>query len=162
MWAIKIGVSAILLYVLFSRIDTAELWAQVRNASIGWIVTALAVYFLMILVATWRWRVLLRRQHVSMPFGRLLNSYLAATFANNFLPSNIGGDVIRISDTPGREVQDTGHRHRSGRPRRRRARLASSRHRDRRCGAAQRHAGTDVLGRLCSAWWWRRRRTGET
>jgi uncharacterized membrane protein YbhN (UPF0104 family) len=98
-WALKIGVSAILLYVLFSRIDMAELWAQVRNASIGWIVTALAVYFLMVLVATWRWRVLLGAQHVSLPFGRLLNSYLAATFANNFLPSNIGGDVIRISDT---------------------------------------------------------------
>jgi uncharacterized membrane protein YbhN (UPF0104 family) len=99
MWAIKIGVSAILLYILFSRIDTAELWAQVRGASVGWIVTALAVYSLMILVATWRWRVLLGAQHVSIPFGRLLNSYLAATFANNFLPSNIGGDVIRISDT---------------------------------------------------------------
>ena len=28
-----------------------------------------------------------------------MNSYFAATFANNFLPSNIGGDVIRISDT---------------------------------------------------------------
>jgi len=30
---------------------------------------------------------------------RLLNSYLVATFFNNFLPSNIGGDVIRIRDT---------------------------------------------------------------
>ena len=96
---LKIGVSAGLLYVLFSRIDMAELWAHMRDASLGWIVTALAVYFVMVLVATWRWRVLLGAQHVEMSFGRLLNSYLAATFANNFLPSNIGGDVIRISDT---------------------------------------------------------------
>ena len=98
-WMLKIGVSAGLLYVLFSRIDTADLWAQMRRASIGWIITALLVYFVMVLVATWRWRVLLGAQHVTMPFGRLLNSYLAATFANNFLPSNIGGDVIRISDS---------------------------------------------------------------
>jgi uncharacterized protein (TIRG00374 family) len=96
---LKVGVSAGLLYVLFSRIDMAELWAHMRGASLGWIAIALAVYFLMILVATWRWRVLLGAQHVSVPFGRLLNFYLSATFANNFLPSNIGGDVIRISDT---------------------------------------------------------------
>ena len=98
-WILKVGVSAGLLYVLFSRMDMADLWAQMRRASPGWIVTALAVYFVMVLVATWRWRVLLGAQHVEMSFGRLLNSYLAATFANNFLPSNIGGDVIRISDT---------------------------------------------------------------
>ena len=29
----------------------------------------------------------------------LLGSYLVATFFNNFLPSNIGGDVIRIRDS---------------------------------------------------------------
>jgi len=99
LWILKIGVSAGLLYVLFSRNDMQKLWAHMRGASVGWIVTALAVYFVMVLVATWRWRVLLGAQHVSLSFGRLLNSYLAATFANNFLPSNIGGDVVRISDT---------------------------------------------------------------
>jgi uncharacterized protein (TIRG00374 family) len=98
-WLLKIGVSAGLLYVLFSRIDMGDLWAHMRQASIGWIAVALLMYALMLLVATWRWRVLLRAQHVSLGFGTLLNSYLAATFANNFLPSNIGGDVIRISDT---------------------------------------------------------------
>ena len=98
-WILKVGVSVVLLYVLASRIDMGELWRHMREASIGWIVAGLIVYFVMIMVATWRWRVLLGAQHVSLPFGRLFNSYLAATFANNFLPSNIGGDVIRISDT---------------------------------------------------------------
>ena len=98
-WTLKIGVSAGLLYVLFSRIDLAKLWDLMRGASPFWIAVALGVYFVMTLVATWRWRVLLQAQHVHVPFGRLFNSYLAATFANNFLPSNIGGDVIRIGDT---------------------------------------------------------------
>jgi uncharacterized membrane protein YbhN (UPF0104 family) len=99
LWVLKIGVSAGLLYVLFQRIDLGKLWLLLKGASPGWIVAALGVYLVMLLVATWRWRVLLRAQHVDVPFGRLLNSYLAATFANNFLPSNIGGDVIRIGDT---------------------------------------------------------------
>jgi uncharacterized membrane protein YbhN (UPF0104 family) len=32
-------------------------------------------------------------------YGTLLRSFLVATFYNNFLPSNIGGDVIRIAET---------------------------------------------------------------
>ena len=53
----------------------------------------------MVLASGWRWQTLLDAQHVRVPIGWLLNSYLVATFFNNFLPSNIGGDVIRIRDT---------------------------------------------------------------
>ena len=35
--ALKIGVSAALLVLLFSRIDVAELWASARRASIPWL-----------------------------------------------------------------------------------------------------------------------------
>ena len=98
-WILKITVSAGLLYLLFTRVDVAMVWRLMRSASIGWIACALALYLVMILVSTWRWQVLLRTQHVQVPAGTLVNSYLAACFANNFLPSNIGGDVIRIADT---------------------------------------------------------------
>jgi len=98
-WILKITVSAGLLYLLFTRVDIANVWRLMRGASVGWIVCALALYLVMILVSTWRWQVLLRTQHVQVPTGTLVNSYLAAAFANNFLPSNIGGDVIRIADT---------------------------------------------------------------
>jgi hypothetical protein len=36
-----------------------------------------------------------------MPRRTLLGSFLVANFFNNFLPSNIGGDVVRIRDTAG-------------------------------------------------------------
>jgi len=98
-WILKIGVSAGLLYLLFVRIDVANLWRLIRNASPLWVAVALGLYLLMLLVSTWRWQMLLRAQHVQMGFGTLLNSFLVAVFANNFLPSNIGGDVIRIRDT---------------------------------------------------------------
>ena len=99
LWVLKIGVSAGLLWVLFVRIDAGNLWDRIRSASLIWVLTALALYLVMMLVSTWRWQLLLRAQHVSLGFGRLLNSFLVAVFANNFLPSNIGGDVIRIRDT---------------------------------------------------------------
>lgn len=99
LWVVKGVISGGLLYVLFSRIDLAKLWATARTASPGWLVTALGLYLLMVLVSAWRWGLLLRAQHVAARTAALVRSYLVATFFNNFLPSNIGGDVIRIRDT---------------------------------------------------------------
>jgi uncharacterized protein (TIRG00374 family) len=64
-----------------------------------WLLAALALYFVMVAISAWRWELLLRAQHVLVSLGRLLESFLVATFFNNFLPSNIGGDVVRIRDT---------------------------------------------------------------
>jgi len=100
--AAKLVVSVGLLALLFSWTDLAGLGAQFRSASLPWIVTALGLYLASLLVATWRWRLLLDAQGMPFPSRTLLSSYLVATFFNNFLPSNIGGDVVRIRDTAGR------------------------------------------------------------
>ena len=97
--AIKAVVSLGLLYLLFSRVDVSRLWTIARQASPAWLATALLLYFAGILASTWRWSVLLRAQHVELPYSFLTQSFLVATFFNNFLPSNIGGDVVRITDT---------------------------------------------------------------
>jgi uncharacterized membrane protein YbhN (UPF0104 family) len=97
--AVKLAVSVVLLALLFSRIDVARLWASVRRASVPWLLVALSVYFLNVLAATWRWHLLLIAQGVHVRRRTLLGSFLVALFFNNFLPSNIGGDVIRIRDT---------------------------------------------------------------
>src|SRR6185436_8175633 len=97
--AIKFVVSVALLAFLFSRIDVARLWASARQASLPWLLVALAVYFVNVIASTWRWHLLLDAQDVHVRRRSLLGSFLVALFFNNFLPSNIGGDVIRIGDT---------------------------------------------------------------
>lgn len=97
--ALKIVVSIVLLSLLFSKIDVTQLWAIARRASLRWFVVALAIYSLNMIASTWRWHLLLRTQEVHLRRRWLFGSFLVASFFNNFLPSNIGGDVIRISDT---------------------------------------------------------------
>src|SRR5438093_6310085 len=99
--ALKISVSIILLVVLFRQIDVASLWSTARRASLVWLLAALGIYGINLLASTWRWHLLLDAQQVSVRRRSLFGSFLVATFFNNFLPSNIGGDVIRISDTAG-------------------------------------------------------------
>ncbi len=97
--ALKIVVSVGLLALLIWKSDPPRLWHYVRSASLTWLAAALGVYFLMILASAWRWGLLLKAQHVDISAQTLTGSFLVATFFNNFLPSNIGGDVIRIADT---------------------------------------------------------------
>jgi uncharacterized membrane protein YbhN (UPF0104 family) len=97
--ALKATVSVALLWVLFSRVDVARLWAVGRHASAPWLGVALTLYLGMVLTSAWRWGLLLKAQGLHFSFKALTSSFLVATFFNNFLPSNIGGDVIRIADT---------------------------------------------------------------
>jgi glycosyltransferase 2 family protein len=97
--AFKIAVSIVLLSILFSRIDVSKLWASTQHASIPWLLAALVVYGFTVAASVWRWHLLLKAQGVDIETNRLAGSYLVALFFNNFLPSNIGGDVIRIRDT---------------------------------------------------------------
>ena len=97
--ALKLAVSIILLWVLFSRIDVSKLWASTQTASIPWLIAALFIYTITVSASVWRWHLLLNAQGVHVDTNRLAGSYLVALFFNNFLPSNIGGDVIRIRDT---------------------------------------------------------------
>jgi uncharacterized protein (TIRG00374 family) len=97
--AAKALVSIGLLVLLFTRVDAARLWEVARTASAAWLGAALALYLVMILVSAWRWGLLLSAQNIRLPFTKLTSSFLVATFFNNFLPSNIGGDVIRVADT---------------------------------------------------------------
>ena len=97
--ALKISVSLILLVLLFSRIDAGGLWSTARRASIAWLLVALSIYTINVIASVWRWHLLLEAQRIAIPIKRLVGSFLVAGFFNNFLPSNIGGDVNRIADT---------------------------------------------------------------
>src|ERR1043166_6592883 len=99
MMAFKLAVSVALLALLFSRVDVAKLWANARQASLAWIAVALGFYFVTIIATVWRWRLLLEAQDVDMSFRATFASMSVALFFNNFLPSSIGGDVVRIADS---------------------------------------------------------------
>ena len=95
----RLVVSAALLYFVLSSIDLTALWQRVKGISPGWILLALTSYVFIQVVTVWRWHRLLRAQHVDVATGTLRESVWVSLFFNNFLPSNIGGDFVRIADT---------------------------------------------------------------
>jgi glycosyltransferase 2 family protein len=95
----KLLVSGAFLWFVLRGTDLSRLWDRVRGMQPGWLLLAIGTYTLMMLIGVWRWHGLLRAQHVHVGHRRLMESMWVSLFFNNFLPSNIGGDVIRIADT---------------------------------------------------------------
>jgi len=96
--AVKVAVSLALLAYLFATSDLQALEERVRTADLLLLSAAVSCYVAMLGLATWRWQLLLEALGCVAPLRHLTASYLVATFFNNFLPSNIGGDIVRVRD----------------------------------------------------------------
>ena len=94
----KVAVSAALLIYVLSKSDTTTLLRLVRTGDPLLLGVAALLYVIVVGISIWRWQLLLKAQGYPAPLRELSASYLVATFFNNFLPSNIGGDLIRVRD----------------------------------------------------------------
>lgn len=97
--ALKVAVSTALLVYLLSTTDLGALAARVRGGDTLFLASAVVLYLAMLALSTWRWRLLLQAQGFPATLRYLSSSYLVASFFNNFLPSNIGGDIVRVRDS---------------------------------------------------------------
>jgi uncharacterized protein (TIRG00374 family) len=92
---LKVIVSVGLVAWAFAKIDLQQVAAQLATANPWLVLAALALFEVAIIVNGIKWQVLLRAQGVRVPFGALLQFLFTGFFFNNFLPANVGGDVIR-------------------------------------------------------------------
>jgi uncharacterized protein (TIRG00374 family) len=93
---VKIAVSVGLLVFLLSRLNHVELLNQVARAQPHWLVLALALYFVAILLGVFKWQLLVRVQRLGVSYSDLATYTFTGLFLGNVLPSNIGGDVVRV------------------------------------------------------------------
>lgn len=96
-WGIaRIVASIAMLAVLLPRAARllAPLW---KPATFAWLAAAVVVTLAGVLLATLRWQRVLAALDVPARIGALFKEYLAGLFVSNFLPTTIGGDVLRVS-----------------------------------------------------------------
>ena len=95
--AIKVLISAALLYLALRKVNLFELASRVNNvASLGWIALAFAVCFLQIFIGVLRWCEVSAECHAPLPVRQAMRFNLIGTFFNQTLPSSIGGDAVRL------------------------------------------------------------------
>ena len=91
---IKIAVSAVILFVLFRRMDHAAFWKTLRAMDLPLAVLAGFIFTFSQGVSTYRWSIILKRD-VDISYLKLLSIYFIGMFFNNFLPTAVGGDVVK-------------------------------------------------------------------
>jgi uncharacterized membrane protein YbhN (UPF0104 family) len=94
--AVKILVSAALLYLALRKIDFYDLASRFDIASLGWIGLAIAVTFVQIFLGALRWREISADCGAPLATMRAFRFNLIGTFFNQTLPSSIGGDAVRL------------------------------------------------------------------
>ena len=94
-WLIWLGlvISAIFLYLAFREIDYRELWQTLKQIRIAWLIPGLIIYFLGVLVRTWRWQYLLKplgKVNIKTLFPIINIGYMG----NNVFPLRMG-EILR-------------------------------------------------------------------
>lgn len=93
---LKLFIAAGLLVWLVMRLpDPAELWRQIVYANKWLLLLGAGCYTLAVAVSALKWGVLLHSAGIHLPRSRLLAYQWMAEFFNNFLPAQVGGDVMR-------------------------------------------------------------------
>ncbi len=95
---LRILISLAVLILVIASVGVERLWSVLTAVDPGLFLLALAIHFLGLVIRTFRWAILVKSLEIRVSFGRLFYLYMAGNFFNTFLPTGIGGDVVKIID----------------------------------------------------------------
>lgn len=93
---ISIGLLAYLIYIADPDKILDSFSKILDSNGLVYLVIAVISALLSVLLMSFRWQVLLKGYSLNLGLFKLYGYYLIGMFFNNFLPTSIGGDVIRI------------------------------------------------------------------
>src|SRR3989338_2892559 len=95
---LRVGISIILLYLLFRQVDRKALFEIIRGADKGLLFLAFCIFFFSYLLCIFRWEMLLKAVNIHLSLKRIIISFSGGVFFSLFMPSTIGGDLMRSID----------------------------------------------------------------
>ena len=104
---LRVGISVALFFLLIwwlPSFDANELWPDFNSATPFWLIGALLLTVVGNMAATARWYEVAVALGLQVKPRRMFSHYMAGMFVSNFVPTTVGGDVLRIS----RLSNDTG------------------------------------------------------
>ena len=92
---LRIALSLGLLALVLRQVGWEQTWEAFRGAQWSYLAAALGLAFASIVVRAFRWKILLDALGVRASLLRLTRLYFIGTFFSTFLPTGVGGDVVR-------------------------------------------------------------------
>jgi len=92
---IKIAVSISLIsYVIYSA-GPYKIWSEIKNINILFFIIVLIITVVKIGISAKKWQILLKSKGEVKDFLHVWKIYYIGTFFNLFLPTNVGGDIVK-------------------------------------------------------------------
>lgn len=92
----KVALTTGLLYYVISLINYEELKPLIQQLDILLLFLAVAVHASAFLIMSIRWWLILISSGNHVQYAKVFSGYYLGLFSNNFLPTAVGGDVVRI------------------------------------------------------------------
>ncbi len=92
---IKVIIGLVLIVFLLSRLDKNQSISALKSINFWWIIIAILVQTIAKILSAYRWKVLLQLQNIEVTIHKLLKFIMIGLFFNNFLPTSMGGDVVK-------------------------------------------------------------------
>jgi len=89
------GLVAVIFISCVIFLDVGEIFAALSRVSVLWFLGILTLMTVDRLLMAWKWSVLLKALKVDVPFNRLIGIYYQGNLASVFLPTGLGGDLLR-------------------------------------------------------------------
>ncbi|RYX83203.1 flippase-like domain-containing protein [bacterium] len=97
-WSLRLLSGVFVVALLLLQRGTVERLLQTLSNTPFWVFgAAVAFYLLGQALCAWKWQLLLRARGFNFSLWRCCSIYLSGMFANLWLPTNIGGDALRVS-----------------------------------------------------------------
>ncbi len=96
--ALKIAVTLLGLYLVLSQISPEAILTAITQSNPLWLAAGAGLMILSLFVRAYRWQIVLKGVGATIRYARLVELYFVGSFFNAFLPSGIGGDVVRAAE----------------------------------------------------------------
>jgi glycosyltransferase 2 family protein len=106
MLLLRVVASSLMLGILLSRVHFGKLFPTFEGSTVLWLAAAVLTTVAGVVMSAVRWQAVLTVLGLPSRLRQLVSHYFAGLFVGNFLPSTIGGDVLRV----GRLANETGER----------------------------------------------------
>jgi glycosyltransferase 2 family protein len=87
--------TVVLFAILLHAISWPLLFMKLHQANIGLLLVGIVVGLFGVIVSAYQWQRLLSAEHIHIDLRRLVNLYLVGIAFNHFLPTGMGGDLVK-------------------------------------------------------------------
>jgi len=98
---ISISIALLIFLFKFNKINVHSLISDIKSTNKAFLTTGFLIVFFAYLLAFFRWKMLLKISGINASLKKLISSFSGGVFFSIFLPSTIGGDLVRAADLAG-------------------------------------------------------------